>query len=125
MRYRYILSGIVNTDESLSSYRLAGSNNICYSHSALRVNIPSDLKLDKLSCDSYSTTTDNRTIKELGYDVIIKINGKWVVRNDLKVVQTHEFNSKLIEEGMYTTNNKDGYMTKNRYNRYINKHTNK
>lgn len=38
--------------------------------SALRVNIPDDLILEKWSCDSYSTTTDPRTIDELGYDIL-------------------------------------------------------
>lgn len=38
---------------------------------ALRVNIPDDKVLTKYRLDPYSTTEDQRTLNELGYDVLM------------------------------------------------------
>lgn len=61
------------------------------SASALRVQIPDDLVLEKWSCDSYSTTRDERTLDELGYDVMVWNGNRWVKHNELKGLNPHEF----------------------------------
>ncbi|MEK3955838.1 MULTISPECIES: hypothetical protein [unclassified Psychrobacillus] len=88
-RYRYIMSGIALGDGKIGNFRLIAGNNIKPSYNgevALRVNIPEDLKMNKYSCDSYSTTDDQRTLDELGYDVLIwhKKAKKWRVHNNYK-----------------------------------------
>lgn len=88
-RYRYITSGIALGEHKISDFRLIGGNNINAEYKALRVTIPDDLELEKLSCDSYSTTKDTRTLDELGYDVLIwsEKDRKWVAHNELKGVR--------------------------------------
>ena len=95
-KYRYILTGIVKGTDKISDFRLVSANNVKpYYHgsSALKVSIPSDLELTKYSCDSYSTTTDSRTLDELGYDVLIwnNVDKKWEVHNEFKHLNPHEF----------------------------------
>lgn len=119
VRYRYILCGVVNDYDKISDFRLIANNNLGSSSSAIRVIIPSDMRLEKLSCDSYSTTDDKRTLLELGYDIVIKVDGKWIVRNDLKDTQPHNFHERLRKEEIYPT--RDGYMTKDKYKQYMDK----
>lgn len=86
-RYRYILNGIALGENKISDFRLIAGNNIKPFYDgqiALRVNIPDDLKLEKWSCDSYSTTEDNRTLDELGYDILMWKENKWKIRNEFK-----------------------------------------
>lgn len=95
-KYRYVLCGLVSGSDKISDFRLIASNNIKPSYngdSALRVNIPDDLKLTKWTRDAYSTTNDNRTLDELGYDILIwdDKKKKWNVRNDLKGTNPCDF----------------------------------
>jgi len=115
-RYRYILCGIVKEKDPISNYRLIGANLIAEHDSVIRVNIPDDMKLEKWSCDCYSTTRDARTIETLGYDVLINFNGKWKIRNDLKVYQPHEYHEILKKEGYNIS--KNGYLTSDEYVAY-------
>ena len=89
-RYRYVLNGCVLGEDKISDFRLIAGNNISPAYNgevAIRVEIPNDLKLTKYSCDPYSTTDDERTINELGYDVLIWNKGKWKIRNEFKGVR--------------------------------------
>lgn len=95
-RYRYILNGTVLGSDKICGYRLIAGNNIKSDYngaSALRVVIPDDMKLEKWSCDSYSTTDDERTLDELGYDVLIwnKKKKKWEIHNELKGIRPCDF----------------------------------
>lgn len=87
-RCRYILNGCVLGTDMVCDYRLISGNNVKPYHGepALKVNIPDDLKLQKLSCDSYSTTKDMRTLDKLGYDLVIwdKNKNKWIKHNEYK-----------------------------------------
>lgn len=88
-RYRYVLNGIVLGEDKICNFRLIAGSNIKPSYNgaiAIRVKIPNDLELTKYSCDPYSTTDDERTINELGYDVLIwnKGKGKWKIHNEFK-----------------------------------------
>jgi hypothetical protein len=88
-RYRYITNGVVVGEHKIRDYRLIAGNNIKPSYNgkiALRVSIPDDLELEKWSCDPYSTTDDERTLDELGYDVMIwnLKKKKWEIHNEYK-----------------------------------------
>ena len=53
------------------------------------INKDNALILIKYSCDSYSTTEDNRTLNELGYDILIwnQKKYKWIIHNEFKGTQ--------------------------------------
>ena len=90
-KYRYISCGIAKSTDKISDFRLIGGNQLFPEERVvLRVVIPDDLKLSKYSCDSYSTTEDSRTLEELGCDVMIRINGRWIIKNNLKHLSINE-----------------------------------
>lgn len=95
-KYRYVLSGLALGENKISDFRLIAGNMIKPSYngqSALRINIPEDLVLSKWISDSYSTTDDERTLNELGYDVLIWDGNKkkWNMNNDLKGLNPCDF----------------------------------
>ena len=120
-KYRYILCGIVNPTDKIKIFRLIAANCLGNRTSAIRIPIPKDMILEKWSCDNYSTTFDERTLLDLEYDVLIKRNGKWIVMNELKSYQPHEF-SKILRENyeLYLTSFKLGYLTKEEYKEWQN-----
>lgn len=94
-RYRYVLNGTALGEHKISDFRLIAGNKIKPHYNnevALRVNIPDDLRLEKWSCDSYSTTDDKRTLNELGYDILIWNSEKkrWKVRNEFKGTRPYD-----------------------------------
>lgn len=82
-RYRYITNGSCELNARISSFRLASHIEIsrCTLYAGKtfwRVEIPEDMQLVKYSCDNYSTTDDQRLIRELSpVRIIISWNGKW------------------------------------------------
>lgn len=91
-KYRYILNGCVLGKDKICDYRLIGGNNIKAPYDgamAIRVNIPEDLELEKWNCDPYSTTYDERTLDELGYDVLVwdAYKKKWRIFNEFKGIR--------------------------------------
>lgn len=90
-KYRYISCGIAKSTEKISDFRLIGGSQLFPEERVvLRVIIPDDLKLSKYSCDNYSTTEDPRTLEELGCDVMVRVNGKWIIKNNLKHLSINE-----------------------------------
>lgn len=90
-KYRYIGCGIAKSTNKISDFRLIGGNQLSPEERVvLRVVIPDDLKLSKYSCDNYSTTEDPRTLEELGCDVMIRVNGRWIIKNNLKYLSINE-----------------------------------
>jgi hypothetical protein len=88
-RYRYITNGTAVGSDPISHFRLIGGASKLETYhgaTALRVRIPKDLMMTKLSCDSYSTTEDTRSLDELGYDFMVRdeTKGRWVIRNEFK-----------------------------------------
>lgn len=122
-RYRYITCGLVNPDDHISNYRLVGANQISGDNGtrfqAIRFEVPSDMVLEKWSCDNYSTTKDTRTLNMLGYDILVKFNGKWKICNELKDYQPHEFSTILQNKGFYLVLH-HGYLTKEQYKKWFN-----
>ncbi|MGN7324915.1 hypothetical protein ACTHPT_14695 [Bacillus altitudinis] len=97
-RYRYITNGIALGQDKLSDFRLIAGNNIKASFDgdvALRVAIPDDLELIKFKSDPYSTTNEQRTLDELGYDVLIwsEKEQRWKVNNEFKGIRPCDMDS--------------------------------
>ena len=84
MRHRYIFCGTAKGTDKICDYRLLSSCTKYSCGSFIRVNIPDDMKLDTFPYDGYSTTDDQRTLDELGYDCYFLFNGKWRKFNELK-----------------------------------------
>lgn len=121
-RYRYIGNGYCKPTDLICDYRLIGG---CKLHTLvladyIRVNIPDDLVLEKSACDEYSTTEDTRTIEELGYDVMVKIRGKWKIDNTLKGVEPHEISDVMFDRGFRCTK-EHGYLSCEEYTEYLRK----
>ena len=78
-RYRYILAGSVLPDEPVSHFRLVAAANLRprSDHGLIRITIPDDMKLSKLSCDAYSTTDDPRPLRNLEATPLVKVDGIW------------------------------------------------
>ncbi|PAF27320.1 hypothetical protein CHH61_04110 [Shouchella clausii] len=98
-RYRYEVGGLLTGSDPISRARLFSGTGMPKSYHgsiALRICIPEDLDLtndhqkEYFAANGgykrYSTTSDTRTLDELGYDVIVRdeTKGKWVVRNEFK-----------------------------------------
>lgn len=116
-RFRYIRAGIVNFDGPISNYRLISGNNLGDAASCIRFKLPNLFHMDKLPCDPYSTTDDTRSLNEIGYDILVKCNGRWVVRNDLKPIQPHKIYHAMMKEGKAPVK-KLGYLTDDQYKAY-------
>lgn len=70
-KYRYIYCGLVDENDCISDYRLLSSPNKPGTDTVIwRIHIPNDMELDYCKYDGYSTTIDDRTLKEIGYDLI-------------------------------------------------------
>ena len=90
-KYRYISCGIAKSTDKISDFRLIGRNQLFPEERVvIGVIIPDDLKLSKYSGDNYSTTEDSRTLDELGCYIMVKVNGKWIVKNNLKHLSINE-----------------------------------
>lgn len=81
LRYRYITAKC-NPEDQICKFRLVSHKEIGsvakeVGRTLYRIKIPDDLILEKWSCDHYSTTEDKRTLRELGYDIIMTMwNGE-------------------------------------------------
>lgn len=92
-KYRYIWCGGCYIDDKISNYRLISSK----TNSCIQVEIPDDMELNKYSCDSYSTTYDERLIKDLNPQAIIYVNNRYEIHNELleyKVCEWWKFKDK-------------------------------
>ena len=116
-RYRYITNGSCTPNESVSSYRLIGGNNINHHLDAIRIEIPDDMELEKWSCDSYSTTEDTRLIKDLNPCVLVRVNMKMTYFDDLQKawlankVEPYEFGQYMEQHHSYRMWLKFGFIT--------------
>lgn len=129
-RYRYITSSYVNRASRVSLFRLIGINQIYGMSDALRIEIPEDLKLEKLSCDGYSTTEDERPLAELNPAVVIRVNGDTVVDKELTNMflngELEDMNIRqiLFKRGYYGVL-RLGYITSEQmdwWNKHVDKH---
>ncbi|MEE3344639.1 MAG: hypothetical protein VZS44_11135 [Bacilli bacterium] len=115
--FRYILCGVCNPTDPLSDYRLIGNNQIGQSADMIRVEIPDNVELQKWSCDSYSTTDSKVRIKDLNPKVLIRINGKLHINEELTEewlngnIEPCDFCSWLADNKNYSIRTKFGYLT--------------
>jgi len=81
MRYRYITANC-KPDDKIYHFRMISHMKLKYLTNYVgkiiyRIHIPEDLQLDKCSCEDFSTTEDQRLIKDFDYDVMVTMwNGK-------------------------------------------------
>lgn len=114
--YRYVLSNDVKINEPICSYRISkGHSDTVRSMSiAVRVHMPKDLKLeievnqDGDSCEVYYITKDQRSIEELSYEVVVRINGKWNVDSSLSKMTFADIHKTMCNNGFILTEN--GYV---------------
>lgn len=122
-RIRYITCGLADPDEPISHFRLIAGCTFGYIHadSALKVELPPDLKLTPSRWDRYSTTEDARTLRQLGAVPVVKVNGKWKRMPELwPAYQPHEWYKVLWKEkGLYGTLSPRGYLNLERYQEYL------
>lgn len=121
-KYRYICCGTAKITDKICEFRLIGGSQLKNKSTVIRVEIPSDMELTKYSCDNYSTTEDTRTLEELGCDVMIRFNGKWLIRNNLSSLQLCDVYTELFinakdDSRLYPT--KIGYMDIQHYREYM------
>lgn len=101
-RYRYITCELVSPDDHINKFRLIGPSNLT-GDDGIRIELPDDIKLEKWSCDPYSTTEDKRTIRELNPVVMVRVNNKLVHHKELEKewlngkVQPYEFDEWMIK----------------------------
>lgn len=91
-KFRYIESGIVKGEDKLSDYRLIAADEVNPEYNGkvvIRVHIPEDVILTKEDIDPYYLTEDNRTLNQLGYDILILDIKKleWEVHNEYKGIR--------------------------------------
>lgn len=109
-RYRYITCGTCTPDDNVSDFRLVGPNNLG-DQDGIRIELPSDFELEKWSCDCYSTTNDERKVRDLNPKVMVRVNNRLTCIENLHnawlngEVQPHEFGNYLREH-----NNLDGWL---------------
>jgi len=84
MKHKYIFCGLVKGSDKIRDFRLINSITKYSGGHAIRVNLPNDVYLNYCPGDGYTTTRDNRTLDELGWDTIIFYKGKWRKFNALK-----------------------------------------
>jgi hypothetical protein len=114
-RYRYILADTPSLKGSISNFKLYPGNKLGPMVNLLvRVHIPEDMELTRRSYAYYSVTKDDRTLEDLGYDVLVKFDSKWKIQNILKgksfVQMINELKKGGYEElGMY------GWLTRLEY----------
>ena len=102
MKHRYILCGVIWENPEICNYRLVSKPTYSLGE-FVRVNIPNDLELDSYPGDGYSTTSDKRTVHELGCDCYILFKGRWRKFNYLKKFEPHQWF--LVLEHIFGLNN--------------------
>lgn len=123
-RYRYILAGSVLPDEPVSHFRLVAATNLKFTsaHGMIRITIPDDMKLSKLSCDAYSTTDDPRPLRRLEATPLVKMDGVWRTFESLwPKYPPGEWYTELRKQGLYPTLSDRGYLREKQYREYIEK----
>lgn len=116
-RYRYIASGLARFSDPISQFALLSANQLngIHTHSVIRVKIPDGVPLYKDG--EYSECPDSRTLEDLGCDILVRINGHYKVRNDLKHLSLSEIGDWLSNNGYFITFN--GYTDKIGYKKWM------
>lgn len=118
-RYRYILTGNVYPDEPVCHFRLVAATNLrsVSAHEMIRITIPDDMELSKLSCDAYD---DPRLLRELEATPLVKVNGVWKKFKDLwPKYPPSDWHLVLWKRGLYATLSSRGYLNRAQYQAYL------
>ena len=121
-RYRYITCGTACANDSvntISAYRLISANSLYRSvDSCIRVELPEDLVLETWRGDGYSTTEYPLPLSRLNTDVLVRVNGKFKVMNELKNVKLYNIYDLMVKKGYHGTHNY-GYLTHEQYMKHV------
>ena len=120
-KYRYITCGIAVESDPAANFRLISSKYIKTNSNVIRIEIPADMKLNKLSCDCYSTTEDHRTLADLRAIPMIKVNGRWRLAPSLRPYPIHEWCSILREKHGLISTIDNGYETQEQFSERVKK----
>lgn len=101
MRYRYITCGLVSPEDRVAVFRLIAGNKLSSQGAAIRITIPNDLKLQKYTCDDYSTCeNEDLRIKDCCPVLLVRINGRFVKMPTLwPQYQPHAIHEILVKQG--------------------------
>lgn len=133
-KYLYIIKGCTNVikpEWPIHFYEFIGKNSIPIdTHTAIRIESPSDLLVRKVKVlDLFDNKIirieykpcDTRSLDSMNWTPIVRINGKWVDRYDLKYCKSFEdYNIALRLEG-YTPMPMLGYLTPKQYQKWSNR----
>ena len=109
-RYRYITSDTLSPKHSVASYELHSANQLTADNmSAIRIAIPRGMQLKYVPTWRCTQTSDERTLEELNYEVIVRMRGRWKVVDELKGVQPFDHDKELKKQGYHKT--ATGYLT--------------
>ena len=121
MKYRYILNHICSIKDELNTFRLIGGSNLRNFSDCIRVDIPTDIELEKYSCDPYSTTESTKKIGELNPKVMVRLNGKLVLSPKLTqkfesgIIDASAISEEMSRMGFMLWGRAFGYLTKTQY----------
>ena len=116
--YCYVTTGILPFHTPISDVRLLTKKQLNNYDIAIRLTLPSDITLETLSCDNYSTTEDTRPVSDFEPVIYIKIDNKWTTRSDLNHISPCDVCTYLQQtEKLYIT--KQGFLSKENYIAYL------
>ena len=105
MKYRYITTGLASPDDRLSDFSLISGREMGGFSDFIRIEVPDDIKLEKWSCDPYSTTDSDTLLKDLNPKVAVRFNGKIKTDEELTdlwlkgKIEPHQFYENLESRG--------------------------
>lgn len=113
-RYRYITSETMSPKHAIASYELHSARQLTADNmSAIRIAVPKGMNVKYVPKHKFSQTSDERTLEDLNYEVIVRMRGRWKVVDELKGVQPFEYDRELKKRGYHKT--ATGYLTNTQY----------
>lgn len=121
-QFRYLTDMVINLKKPISKYQLFTQKGLKDVVHAIRITMPKSIKMTRVKDEKndYYTTKSKKTLNDLEYDIVVKINGVWTVKNELKGIVPHKFKNELRKQHIYPTQTEYGYMTQKKYGEYLN-----
>ena len=115
MRYLYIDNETVSTHTRLNKALLMIGSRLQERSTVIRIKVPSDLQTKKLG--ENFITNDTRKIKDIDFQFLVRVDGKWVEHNELADLTPDEVRERLASNDLVLT--EKGYLTAERYRLYV------
>lgn len=124
--YRYILSGTIHPDDMISKYKIIAQNKFPEENGfpisqAIRFLLPSDMALKQTKGESFSTTEDARTLRDIDAKIVVKVNGRWkesFLGMSITNTSLGEINNIMKKNQYYIS--PYGYLDNDRYRYFVN-----